>query len=110
MAQEKMPEQTLKALKNSIAKWQVNSTVTRTRDAKIYTNTCALCDLFFDERIGTCSKDCPVKAYTGFDMCEGSPWHLAHREYPKGRVSTFRAAAVKMTDFLIVLLPESEAP
>lgn len=113
MPDEKMPAETLKALKGSIAKWE--AIVAGTGRDLGYHN-CPLCSLFAENE--RCAG-CPVSAKSGKSGCWGTPYQetvlMTHED---GGVAIFPAShprheeslasAQAELDFLRSLLPEGE--
>ena len=94
-----MNNETLKALKGSIAKWQcivdgviVNEGI----------DNCPLCQLFFDPFIDCCSG-CPVFEKTNYFICLNTPYRFYVRAVNK---SERIIQAKSERDFLISLLPK----
>lgn len=106
------------ALEYSIKHWKENEVAELPDGASVSCRACALCDLFYYERI---CVGCPVRNKTGVDLCEESPygeaearyWEWKHHyerslEYPESVtedcVRSFRAAfrkkAKRETEFL----------
>lgn len=96
---------TLTALLASIAKWEANAKVSSFSKAEIFNDTCALCDLFYDEGC----RGCPVAEETGNPCCEGSPWSVVLRIWEscleEMDLESFREASAKEAAFLTSLLP-----
>ncbi len=108
----------LAALKASIIKWDNNTRAMSPAEAKVYGDTCPLCDLFYDEIDHTEADEdnagchgCPIKARTGSSNCSGSPWHDAQQarllwaRHGDIYAPAFQAAAVRMRNYLTSLLP-----
>ena len=98
-----MNEQTLKALKGSIKKWE--RIVAGTGVDKGIDN-CPLCKIFWsDEQCGPC----PVKEKTGENFCRNSPYKDWAFEAPgtgtKAETEKQKAAALAELKFLKSLLP-----
>lgn len=98
-----MNKQTLRALKDSIEKWEgiANGTNLEYPHAK----NCPLCTVFHKDRC----KDCPVRNRTGIAYCINTPYHKAvqsHREHVGPRYhKTYLKNAQQELDFLKSLLP-----
>lgn len=109
-----MDKKTLKALKDSIAKWERNTQAITPYGASISADDCPLCDLFFRDRGGPYScRGCPVAECTGRAICNGTPYEDAVRArrawtYMKDEQSreVFVKAAQEEVDFLKSLLPK----
>jgi len=108
-----MDDETLEALKGSIAKWR--GVVAGTVDDQ-GTNNCPLCARFHPFEGGSgCLKGCPVAARTGRSGCLGSPYsdydeaQESDPEENPGRHEQMQAAACAEVAFLISLLPPGES-
>lgn len=108
-----MKQQTLKALKGSIAKWR--SIVAGTGSDRMSDN-CPLCELFAKD-----CRGCPVKRKTRKTGCAGSPWmEWAATQGSKGRLASlgqYRANTPELKklakaelSFLRSLLPSTKGP
>jgi hypothetical protein len=116
-----MNEQELRnnALLDSIKHWQENFAAQTPDQAELGPGACALCDAFRNDTVDTenCTN-CPVKEKTGYDLCDGSPYHeawLAWEQWSENNTTAspeeaeqlktaWQAAAQKEIDFLISLL------
>lgn len=96
-----MKKATLEALEASIAKWEKNARVRNLDNAQIYSDTCALCDLFYED---DCTG-CPVQRKTGLKECSGTPWVDCCEIKNDDDIEGFRAAAREEVKFLKSLLP-----
>lgn len=96
MPDEKMPAETLAALKRSIAHWEM---VVADPGRRTGAKDCALCGLF-NNVDGRC-RGCPVYEATGYSGCRGSPYD----EFMDHRTSSNAQAELS---FLRSLLPEGE--
>jgi len=100
-----MDKKTYDALQKSIAHWQENVAVDDLFKARIGTNDCALCDLFF---VDFC-KGCPVASSTGHIGCLETPY--THAREALGKAATdlanvdFIKAAKAEVLFLQSLVP-----
>jgi len=63
------------ALQHSIAHWLTNEQALSLNEISVYANSCALCELFFDQAC----VDCPVAIKTNAPECINSPYPAAHR-------------------------------
>lgn len=105
-----MNSRTLKALNASIAHWQDNASADSPGAAKVSSEDCALCSLFFNRDC----KGCPVSNFTGATACDGTPYYGAYslwRQWENRGVNSedrFRSAAVDMVIFLKALLPKTK--
>ncbi|WP_026793176.1 hypothetical protein [Pleomorphomonas oryzae] len=112
-----MTPATLDALKASIVKWDNNTHAMTPADAKVSGDTCPLCALFYDEMDPAADDEdnarchgCPIKARTGHSNCHSTPWmdawNAKHQWISNPNYApAFIAAAVRMRDHLISLLP-----
>ena len=105
-----MDARTLKALRQSIEKWERNAVAQTPDDFATGIADCALCGLFWG---GHC-YGCPVKAKTGQTHCCGTPYNAARAAKndwfarpadPDLRDAAHTAARVE-EEFLRSLLPE----
>lgn len=79
-----MNKETREALDESIKHWELLERFVRSNRPKLveaegwHCESCALCDKFLDSDCEGfykgCSELCPVKAATGEDLCEKTPW------------------------------------
>jgi hypothetical protein len=93
-----MDEQTLFALKGSIAKWESIVAGTGTNEG---TENCPLCHLFHSNYAAidkNCCDGCPVFAKTGRRACMGTPY-IEYDDNPT------KENAQREVDFLKSLLP-----
>ena len=102
-----MKPATLKALKQSILKWEGIVAGTE-KDFGVL--NCALCKRFFDTGCKLRGERCPVYEKTGQTQCDGSPYHnfvdLDELDEPtKKQTKARNALAVDMLNFLNGLLP-----
>lgn len=107
-----MDNATLKALKDSIAKWESNARVGDIDDALIGAKECPLCQLYWKKDNGLWCDGCPVKNATGYSSCVDTPYSEAYQlfdlaENGKAPLSEFHKAARAEVDFLKSLLPEA---
>ena len=112
-----MDKEMLEALQASIVKWEENTKVISTEEAKIWGDTCPLCEI--SSRRMTYEMESPCEAClvyerTGQVECGGSPWYSTlfyWRAVADGTrpLSDFHSAAQKEVDFLISLLPEDKS-
>ena len=104
-----MTEETLTALRDSIAHWTRLSDGTALDGEAPGATYCALCELFLTDSFRTSCKGCPIMEKTGIPFCGESPYKYASLAWTRGGYSTtFREAAAVMRDFLIDLIPEGE--
>lgn len=108
-----MDNATLKALKDSIAKWEGNTRVDDIDDALLGHKECPLCILFWSECHATSCNGCPVKDRTGYGYCSDTPFDevciaLDLMENDGAPLSDFHKAARAEVDFLKSLLPEEQ--
>ena len=98
-----MDQQTITALKKSIAHWKRMRDETHPDEAP-YTDECALCDVFF---AASKCRGCPVAKKTGVDCCNGTPYSDAYEAHENNGNDSpeFKAEADKMLRFLMDLLP-----
>ena len=101
-----MDEQTLTALKGSIAKWE--AIVAGTGEDHGQSN-CPLCQTF--DKTGLCEcNGCPVANATGYPGCSNSPYNawiaLDPDRLLEPEDQEERDAAIGMLNFLRSLLPE----
>lgn len=112
-----MEDVTLKALKESIEKWERNAVAETPDGFTTGPGGCALCERFWDDFC----QGCPVRAFTGAGDCHDTPYDAAlnakndwlfSQPWPDGRDSERRAAAHaaarEEVAFLRSLLPEVE--
>jgi len=107
-----MNKKTISALIAGVEKWERNALAKTPDDAEIWDDTCKLCHLFI---MDDC-KGCPVRASTGENYCEGSPWDRAAKaltewEFHAGcrnARARFRRAAKAEANFLRSLIPATE--
>lgn len=71
-------ETDIKALTESIEKWERNTRAMVPYQATISSRTCALCEIYLID--GECTG-CPVKNVTKRDMCADSPYQNAYHAY-----------------------------
>jgi hypothetical protein len=99
-----MSPETLEALKGSIEKWEK---IVAGTGADYGPNNCPLCKMFRKSRGEwwdmTCDG-CPVKAHTGKDGCEDTPYDSFEGSYKDDE----EAAARAELEFLRSLLPKKE--
>ena len=108
-----MDKRMLEALQASITKWEENTEITFIEEAKIWEDTCPLCEISSQRTTGEMESPCeacPVYERTGQVDCEGSPWYntlLYWRAVENGIrfLSDFHSAAQKEVEFLKFLLP-----
>jgi len=101
-----MKPETLKALRESIAKWEKNSRIRNIENAKIGPDSCALCSLFYTYH--RC-RGCPVREETGFFQCEHTPNSDAEDAINDNcGVAEFRRHAKREVAFLKSLLPDGD--
>lgn len=102
-------EEVRAALEASIEKWKDNAQVQFKAQAKIFADSCPLCDLFnnSDDLDADIPEEeycngCPVKARTDLYECQGTPWEKVRDAYHDNLVSTqeFRDLAQLEVDFL----------
>ena len=108
-----MDGKTLKALKQSIKKWERNAVAETPEDTMVGSDSCPLCKLFWKRRC----EGCPVRDRTEETYCDGSPYDDA--EFASVRWGSApedenlrnaaHAAAREEVAFLRSLLPEEEA-
>jgi hypothetical protein len=106
-----MDKRIIRALKDSIRKWERIVQGTGKDDG---TANCPLCVLFFD---GDC-KGCPVEEWTGLSGCNDSPysdWNMhqcRHGDYGDFPYSLHcgkcQRLAIKELEFLVSLLPKDK--
>ncbi len=103
-----MEFETEAALRDSIAHWERLASGTSGENEGIYADNCALCGLFIQNEC----NGCPVKEYSGFDMCQNAPWEDAERALDRAhddkRSPAFIKAAARQLEFLKNLLPEND--
>lgn len=104
-----MPPRTLKALKESIAKWERNAVAVSPHEYLTDKDDCPLCSLFWYDHC----KGCPVRDRTRQTRCYGTPYddaNMKYRTWEEGlsTADAARAAARKEVAFLKSLLPEGE--
>lgn len=103
------PEETLRALQDSIAHWERLATGNRRLSENVGGDDCALCKIFF---IGKDFKDvcigCPVYQKTNLKGCRGTPFTDASIICFNFGLNSpeFKEAAQKELDFLKSLLPK----
>jgi hypothetical protein len=131
LAMEKFPKETERARKIFYRESHIESIEHWKRLADYSTNPwlegigakyCPLCNLhqkeeYEDESGSTESAcgNCPVRAATGYDYCEGTPYYDARRllyaaespdkDFQIAAIIQFRNAARKMEEFLRAILP-----
>lgn len=102
-----MDTATLTALNESIEHWNVLASTDNER-ARLGPESCALCARFNrEDMLKDNCEGCPVMAATGKKYCRGTPYSnafIASYRFGMGS-SEFRAAALKMRDSLVSLLP-----
>lgn len=109
-----MDARTLEALQASIAKWERNAVAETPQAAKIYADSCALCQMYcLSIDIASCNG-CPVSSATGEIDCDGSPWPAARQKWEAwcdddAKAAAFHEAARAEVAFLKSLLPSEEA-
>ncbi len=113
-----METEKLKALKDSIEKWERLTKIECMDDVQIGPDECPLCVLYNNEE-NVC-KGCPVFEKTGQIHCEGTPYHMVETMYYDWRdddgyytdeisyIENFKYAAKAELKFLKSLLPEGE--
>lgn len=107
-----MNKKTLKALNESIAKWERNAKAETPANYLTTPADCPLCELFFG--YPKYCEGCPVAECTGEAVCDGSPYDDAAKagknwtDHPQSNAYRYaaRAAARKEVRFLRSLLPE----
>lgn len=109
------PEETLAALKESIAHWERLASGNRHPNEDIVAKDCALCKLFLglpDTVLLQDCEGCPVRIKTGVSYCRVSPWADASRAAHKFGLDSeqFKEAALVELDFLKSLLPKENKP
>ena len=112
-----MNEQTLKALKGSIKKWEK---IVAGKGIDTGYKNCPLCKLFNSGK--DCDDACPIKLQTGISGCDGTPYeewcdhqyyiYIIDQDRKTRRVFKIRPDCKRLAqaelDFLISLLPEGE--
>ena len=96
-----MKTKTVNAIKKSIKHWEENASFPF-EEASISVNSCALCDLFFDDHC----EGCPIYESTAQRWCKGSPYDYAKLAFMNQDEVKFRAAAIEMVKYLESLLPK----
>ncbi len=92
------------ALEASIKHWEENTQVTDLADARLGTNHCALCKMFYNQGC----RGCPVKERTHMRYCTGSPYQEAEDAADDDRFEDFIAAAEAELEFLKSLREEND--
>ena len=108
-----MNDETLKALQESIAKWERNARVRKPESYRLDSTDCPLCDLFWSDSSATACVGCPVGQRSGLRYCQNTPYRDAHEAWDIWRrdpenVASARAARKAARDevaFLKSLLP-----
>ena len=125
-----MDKKTLKALNQSIAKWEKNSVASHPNKVKLGADNCPLCKMFnpnlvhpemsFPQQSAIGCAGCPVAEKTKMSFCDGSPYDNAvegldcwqagytsnYKYDPHGQMRAFASAMCgEMTGFLKALLP-----
>lgn len=106
-----MDKLTSDALEASIKHWEENVAAKAPEDAKIFSDSCALCAIYNNIAIDKGCIGCPVEAVTRRPECGGSPWGRAfrakivwyHSQRSEAAKSDWRIAAQAELDFLISL-------
>ena len=100
------------ALEASIEHWKQNAKAKKLKNAHIFSESCPLCNLFLDDDGKKCDSanlgSCPIKARTGSNLCNRTPWvdcRDTFMEWTYSRKSAslskkFRADALRMVAFL----------
>lgn len=104
--QSTMDEETKLALEMSIKHWRENVRLAKEGEEFGYhTDDCALCRMFYNENTETCTA-CPVRQYTGQELCKGTPWQgVSQVAYSFDPARTVPATK-RMLEFLIGLRPK----
>lgn len=103
MSEKITPEATREALAKSIEHWERLASGTEKDGESIFSEDCALCDLFFANEDCELCEGCPVAQRTGLSGCLGSPWYGVQSEWckPSGKTTVaFREACKVQLEFL----------